>query len=107
VLGLFAREEYLDDWVPYLDWLDGRRDAVTTVTGGLLCAAVLHTPDLETASPEALDAYHARVGEAFARLGTGWSVWIDQWRTAAPGYLPESGFGGNFGARVIDDAQRR
>ena len=106
-MRLLEREEYLSDWVPWLDWLDHRRDAVTTVTGGLLCAAVLHTPDLETASPEALDGYHARAGEAFARLGTGWSAWVDQWRTAAPGYLPGSAFGGNPGARAIDDSRRR
>ena len=31
-MRLFEREEYLSDHVPWLDWLDHRRDAVTTVT---------------------------------------------------------------------------
>ena len=88
-MGLFSGSEYLEDWLPWELCLDARRDVVLTRTGGLLCAAQVEGPDLETASPEALDALHARLVDAFDGLGTGWSVWLDQWRVPAPGYLPE------------------
>src|SRR3954454_4707747 len=87
-MGLFSGSEYLEDWLPWELCLDARRDVVLTRTGGLLCAAQVWGPDLETASPEALDALHARLVDAFDGLGTGWSVWLDQWRVPAPGYLP-------------------
>ena len=78
-----------------------------TAAGRAAARGEVRGADLETASPEVLDALHARLGDAFARPGTGWSVWLDQWRTAAPGYFPESGFGGCLAARAVDAAVRR
>lgn len=100
------RADRLADWLPWLLTLDERRCTILTTPGGFLRVARLELPDLETASPEALVVHHARLGEAFARLGTGWSVWLDQWRTYAPGYLPESDFDGCEAARLVDASRR-
>src|SRR3954469_9418175 len=106
-MGLFSGSEYLEDWLPWELCLDARRDVVLTRTGGLLCAAQVEGPDLETASPEALDALHARLVDAFDGLGTGWSVWLDQWRVPAPGYLPEPPATAPLAARLADASFRR
>jgi type IV secretory pathway VirB4 component len=74
----WRRNEQLADWLPWLMSLDATREIILTNAGGLLHAARLEAPDLETASPEALVAHHGRLAEALARLGTGWSVWLDQ-----------------------------
>ena len=103
----WRRNEQLADWLPWLMPLDAGQEIILTNAGGLLRAARLEAPDLETASPEALVAHHGRLAEAFARLGTGWSVWLDQWRTYAPGYLPESGFGGCLAAQLVEASRRR
>lgn len=106
-LSLWRRNEWLADYLPWLLPLDGRQEVILTNAGGLLCVARLDLPDLETASSEALVAHHARLAEAFARLGTGWSVWLDQWRCYAPIYLPESDFGGCCAAQIVDASRRR
>lgn len=103
----WRRQDRLADWLPWIMPLDGEREVILTSAGGLLRVARIDAPDLETASPEALVAHHARLAEAFARLGTGWSLWIDQWRTFAPGYLPESDFGGCRAAQLVDASRRR
>ena len=105
--SLLSGSEYLEDWLPWELCLDARRDVVLTRTGGLLCAAQVEGPDLETASPEALDALHARLVDAFDGLGTGWSVWLDQWRVPAPGYLPEPPATAPLAARLADASFRR
>jgi type IV secretory pathway VirB4 component len=107
VTSLLSGSEYLEDWLPWELCLDARRDVVLTRTGGLLCAAQVEGPDLETASPEALDALHARLVDAFDGLGTGWSVWLDQWRVPAPGYLPEPPADAPVAARLADASFRR
>ena len=103
----WRRNEQLADWLPWLMPLDAGQEIILTNAGGLLRATRLEAPDLETASPEALVAHHGRLAEAFARLGTGWSVWLDQWRTFAPGYLPESGFGGCLAAQLVEASRQR
>ena len=97
--------DVLADWLPWLFPL--RADVVATKAPGLLRIARLELPDLETASHEALAAYHDQLEHALARLGTGWSVWLDQWRRRAPGYLPASAFGDCFAAQRVDTAHRR
>jgi type IV secretion system protein TrbE len=106
-LPRLRRQHLLSDWVPWLSALDDEREIVLTNSGGLLRVARFDAPDLETASPEVLAVTCARLTASLARLGSGWSVWLDQWRTAAPGYLPECDFGGCLAARLVDDAQRR
>src|SRR3954447_24739722 len=106
-MGLFSGSEYLEDWLPWELCLDARRDVVLTRTGGLLCAARVEGPDLETASPEALDAPHAPLVGAFDGLGTGWSVCLDQCRGPPPGSLPEPPATAPLAARLADATFRR
>jgi type IV secretion system protein VirB4 len=103
----WRRNEHLADWLPWLLPLGEEREIILTSAGGLLRVARLGLPDLETASPDALVAHHARLAEGFARLGTGWSVWLDQWRTQALGYLPQSSFDGCYAAQLVDASRRR
>lgn len=93
------------DWLPWLFPL--RADVIATKAPGLLRVARLELPDLETASHEALLAYHGQLEDALSRLGTGWSLWLDQWRRCVPGYLPASEFAGCVAAQKVDAQRRR
>ena len=106
-IARFRRQDELAEWLPWQMALDDERETIMTSSGGLLRVARIEAPDLETASPEALVALHERLGAAFARPGTGFSVWLDQWRVAAPGYLPKGDFGGCLAARLVDDSRER
>jgi type IV secretory pathway VirB4 component len=106
-IARFRRQDELAEWLPWQMALDDERETIMTSSGGLLRVARIEAPDLETASPEALVALHKRLGAAFARPGTGFSVWLDQWRVAVPGYLPKGDFGGSLAARLIDDSRER
>lgn len=110
----------LRDWLPWLEPIlepaqEGesfherlqRSEIVMTASGGLLRCARLYPPDFESESPETLVAYHDRIEAACARFGLGWSVWIDQWRTKAPGYFPDNDFGGNRAAQLIEASRKR
>jgi type IV secretion system protein VirB4 len=97
--------DILADWLPWLFPL--RADVIATKAPGLLRVVRLELPDLETASHEALLAYHEQLEDALSRLGTGWSMWLDQWRRSAPGYLPENDFAGCHAAQKVDAQRRR
>jgi type IV secretion system protein TrbE len=105
VLARLRRRETLPDWLPWLFPL--RDDLVATKAPGLLRCYALELPDLETASREALAAFHAQLEDAFSRLGGGWTVTIDQWRRHVPGYLPPSDFAGCLAAQRVDAVRRR
>ncbi|WGF91086.1 hypothetical protein [Marinivivus vitaminiproducens] len=68
--------------------------------------AAIEAPDLETASHAELVVFHDQLIDLLANQGTGWSLWIDQWRREDRGYLPPSDFGGNEAARRVDEARR-
>lgn len=101
------RSDQLSDWLPWWLPLDDTNEIILTSAGGLLRCVRLELPDFESESPEALMGYHERLVEAFKRYGEGWSIWLDQWRVHAPGYLPERAMGGNVAARRIDASRRR
>jgi type IV secretion system protein VirB4 len=105
--NLTRRKEWLEDWLPWLMPVDSDNEVILTATGGLLRVVRLELPDFESSSPEALDVHHEVIKGALQRCGNGWSIWMDQWRTAAPGYLPESDFGGCLAAQLIDASRRR
>ena len=102
-----ARGRALEDWLPWVEETDPRRNAVVTRSGGILRVARVVPPDLESAGPHDLVRYNLRLAAAVSRLGDGWSVWWDQHRIPAPGYLPESDFGGCLAARLVHESQRR
>jgi type IV secretion system protein VirB4 len=104
--GIMRRKEQLEDWLPWLLPLDADQEIIMTATGGLLCVAQLELPDFESSSPESLDAHHHVLKGALERVGDGWAVWMDQWRVAAPTYLPYCDFGGNLAAQLIDASRR-
>lgn len=99
-----ARAEYLADW---LDWLWTVDDEIIfTRSGGMLRVAAFEPPDLETASQDELVVFHAQLTDLLTLPGTGWSMWIDQWRREDRGYLPYSDFDGNLAAQRVDQARR-
>ena len=48
-------------------------------------------PDLESAGPEALVAFHARVNNVLRRFGSGWALWFEAARRPSADY-PSCGF---------------
>lgn len=103
----WQRRDRLSEWLPWLLPIDDEREIILTNSGGLLRCAKLELPDFESESPESLLAHHDRLQDALARFGNGWSIWLDQWRVEAPGYLPEGNMNGNHAARLIDASRRR
>lgn len=101
------RSDRLADYVPWLLALDDELEIIMTAAGGLMRTIRMELPDFESESPESLLAHHDRLVDTFKRYGAGWSIWLDQWRVAAPGYLPESRMGGNATAYRIDRSRHR
>ena len=101
------RSDRLSDWLPWWLPLDDTNEIILTSAGGLLRCVRLELPDFESESPESLLAHHDRLVDVFKRYGEGWSIWLDQWRVHAPGYLPERPMGGNTTAQLIDRSRRK
>lgn len=105
LLPMLEDERPMAEYLPWL-LLHDNGEFVLTAAGGVLRVARLDLPDFESASAETLVAHHGRLARIFERLGDGWSVWIDQWRFKAPGYMPPCDFGGVDAARRIDESRR-
>ena len=45
-------------------------------------------PDLESAGPEELVAFHARINNILRRFGSGWAIYLEAARRASPAYPP-------------------
>jgi type IV secretion system protein VirB4 len=103
---LLRRSDRLEDWVPWWLTLDGDAEVILTSSGGLLSAAALELHDLDTAGPETLVRHSQRIAAVFGKRGSGVTIYLDQWRVEALGYLPEGDFGGNLAARWIDASRR-
>jgi len=78
---------------------------VLTKSGGFLAAWEYRGPDLDSATPEELQAMAARLNAAL-KLGDGWMIHGDAIRSAAPGYAPAGAFPDRT-TRLIDDLRRR
>ena len=87
-IARFRRQDELAEWLPWQMALDDERETIMTSSRRPAARGALRGAGPRDREPEALVALHERLGAAFARPGTGFSVWLDQWRVAAPGYLP-------------------
>ena len=63
-----ARGRALEDWLPWVEETDPRRNAVVTRSGGILRVARVVPPDLESAGPHDLVRYNLRLAAAVSRL---------------------------------------
>ena len=77
---------------------------VLTKSGGFLAGWEYRGPDLDSATPEELQAMAARLNSAL-KLGDGWTIHGDAIRAAARGYAPAGAFPDRT-TWLIDDLRR-
>lgn len=102
----FRRRKRLADRINLQLMLADDRTIFTKI-GGLLQAAHVVGPDLESSSDAVIDSHHAMLSRLQSRLHSGWTVLWDQWRWYLPANLPLCDFGGTKAAQLADASQRR
>lgn len=105
---LFLREHArhvsrLSDFLPWAALI--APGIVLNKDGSFLRVAKFRGPDLDSATQAELIATSARLNSALKRLGTGWAIYVEAQRKAAPGYPVSDGFADPVSA-LIDEERR-
>jgi type IV secretion system protein VirB4 len=105
---LFLREHArhasrLSDFLPWAALI--APGIILNKDGSFLRVARFHGPDLDSATQAELIATSARLNSALKRLGTGWAIYVEAQRKAAPGYPVSDGFADPVSA-LIDEERR-
>ncbi|MDA8093689.1 MAG: conjugal transfer protein TrbE [Betaproteobacteria bacterium] len=86
---------------------DGRLGIGLNKSGSLMAGFTYSGPDIESSSEADLESLSAHLNHAVLRLGTGWSVHLDNVRLPAPGYsAPEQNFFPDPVTALIDEERR-
>lgn len=95
-----------DRLADYLPWALFVKEGIVEQKAGLLQATIeFRGPDLESATPEGLIAYSARLNNALKRLGSGWALFVEAQRRRSEGY-PESEWP-DVVSKAVDEERRR
>jgi type IV secretion system protein VirB4 len=105
---LFLREHQhrasrLSDFLPWAAMV--APGIILNKDGSFLRVARFRGPDLDSAIQAELIATSARLNSALKRLGTGWAIFVEAQRKAAPGYPTSDEFGDPASA-LIDEERR-
>lgn len=96
------RPKVLADYLPWAALVGP--GLVLNKDGSLQRSCRYRGPDLESAGPEQLMAFHARVNNLLRRFGTGWAIWFEAVRRPATDY-PVSDFE-SPAAWLVDEERR-